>query len=41
VGRNPRYAILYRVQTAKKPETRVRRIAELVKKLAGREKIHP
>ena len=36
-----RYAILHRIQTAKKPETRARRIAEFVRMLAGREKLHP
>ncbi|MDQ3698866.1 MAG: YdeI/OmpD-associated family protein [Gemmatimonadota bacterium] len=36
-----RYAILYRVQTAKKEETRQRRIAELVAMLARHETIHP
>lgn len=36
-----RYAILWRVQTAKKPETRQRRITELVAMLKRREKIHP
>jgi uncharacterized protein YdeI (YjbR/CyaY-like superfamily) len=36
-----RYAILHRVQTAKKPETRARRIAELVQMLARREKLYP
>lgn len=36
-----RYAILYRVQTAKKPETRARRISELVAMLARGETIHP
>lgn len=36
-----RYAILHRVQTAKKLETRARRITEFVKMLARREKIHP
>ena len=39
-GRN-RYAILYRVQEAKKPETRARRIATFVTMLANGEKIHP
>ena len=34
-----RYAILHRVQTAKKPETRARRIAQFVKMLAQRQKI--
>ncbi|HXS15705.1 MAG TPA: YdeI/OmpD-associated family protein, partial [Polyangiaceae bacterium] len=36
-----RYAVLWRVQTAKKPETRQKRIAELVAKLARGEKVHP
>ena len=36
-----RYAVLYRVQTAKKPEARARRIAELVAMLARGETIHP
>jgi uncharacterized protein YdeI (YjbR/CyaY-like superfamily) len=35
-----RYAVLYRVQTAKTPETRARRVAQLVAMLARREKIH-
>jgi uncharacterized protein YdeI (YjbR/CyaY-like superfamily) len=36
-----RYAVLWRVQTAKKPETRARRIAVLVAMLARGEKLHP
>jgi uncharacterized protein YdeI (YjbR/CyaY-like superfamily) len=36
-----RYAVLWRVQTAKKPETRARRIAQLVAMLAAGEKLHP
>lgn len=36
-----RYAILWRIQTAKKPETRARRIEQLVAMLARGEKIHP
>jgi uncharacterized protein YdeI (YjbR/CyaY-like superfamily) len=36
-----RYAILHRVQTAKKPETRARRIAEFVLMLERGEKLHP
>ena len=36
-----RYAILYRVQTAKKPETRQRRITEFVAMLARGETLHP
>jgi uncharacterized protein YdeI (YjbR/CyaY-like superfamily) len=35
-----RYAILYRVQTAKKPETRQRRITELVEMLSRHAVIH-
>jgi uncharacterized protein YdeI (YjbR/CyaY-like superfamily) len=36
-----RYAVLYRVQDAKKPETRARRIEKYVAMLAAREKLHP
>ena len=36
-----RYAILYRVQTAVKPETRARRIAEFVAMLQRGETLHP
>ncbi len=36
-----RYAILWRIQTAKKAETRARRIRDLVAMLARREKLHP
>lgn len=36
-----RYAILYRVQDAKRPETRARRIAKFVTMLANGEKLHP
>ena len=36
-----RYAVLFRVQTAKKPETRARNIARFVEMLARDEKIHP
>jgi uncharacterized protein YdeI (YjbR/CyaY-like superfamily) len=36
-----RYAVLYRVQTAAKPETRARRIARLVAMLAEGRTIHP
>jgi uncharacterized protein YdeI (YjbR/CyaY-like superfamily) len=36
-----RYAILFRIQTARRPETRARRIAELVAMLERNEKIHP
>lgn len=36
-----RYAVLWRVQTAKKPETRARRIETLVAMLARGEKLHP
>ncbi len=36
-----RYTILYRVQSAKKPETRAKRIEKFVTMLANGEKIHP
>jgi uncharacterized protein YdeI (YjbR/CyaY-like superfamily) len=36
-----RYAILFRIQTAKKAETRSRRIRQLVEMLARQEKLHP
>ncbi|RDV00897.1 YdeI/OmpD-associated family protein [Trinickia dinghuensis] len=39
-GRN-RYAILFRIQNAKKPETRVRKIEEFIGMLSRGETIHP
>ena len=36
-----RYAVLYRIETAKRPETRARRVEELVAMLARGETIHP
>lgn len=36
-----RYAILYRLNDARRPETRVRRIAEFVAMLARGETLHP
>ena len=36
-----RYAILWRIGQAKKPETRVARIAKFVEMLANHEKLHP
>ena len=36
-----RYAILYRVNDAKRPETRARRIAQFVEMLAKGEKLYP
>jgi uncharacterized protein YdeI (YjbR/CyaY-like superfamily) len=36
-----RYAILYRIQDAKRPETRARRIAKFVAMLEAHEKVHP
>ncbi len=36
-----RYAILYRIQDAKKPETRARRIAKYVEMLVERKKLYP
>ena len=34
------YSIVYRLQTAKKPETRARRIEQIVERLARGEKFH-
>lgn len=39
-GQN-RYAVLFRIQTAKKAETRARRIQQFVDMLAREEKLHP
>ena len=36
-----RYAILYRIQNAKKPETRARKIGEFIDMLNRGETIHP
>jgi len=36
-----RYAVLFRIQTAKKAETRARKIREFVEMLERRQKIHP
>lgn len=36
-----RYAFLYRIQTAKKPETRSARIQKFIEMLANNEKFHP
>jgi uncharacterized protein YdeI (YjbR/CyaY-like superfamily) len=36
-----RYAVLYRVQTAKKPETRARRIRQFIEMLERGEKLYP
>jgi uncharacterized protein YdeI (YjbR/CyaY-like superfamily) len=41
LNRVNRYAVLWRIQTAKKPETRVRKIEQLVAMLKRGEKIHP
>ncbi|MER6094427.1 YdeI/OmpD-associated family protein [Streptomyces sp. NPDC001728] len=41
LDRPNRYAILYRVQDAKRPETRARRIEKFVTMLANGEKPHP
>lgn len=40
LDRANRYAVLWRIQTAKKPETRARKIATLVEMLERNEKIH-
>jgi uncharacterized protein YdeI (YjbR/CyaY-like superfamily) len=36
-----RYAILFRIQTAKKDETRAKRIQQFIQMLENGEKIHP
>jgi uncharacterized protein YdeI (YjbR/CyaY-like superfamily) len=36
-----RYAVLYRIQTVKKAETRSRKIQQFVEMLARSEKLHP
>jgi len=36
-----RYAILFRIQTAKKPETRLKRIQRFIEMLENNEKLHP
>ncbi|HET7566865.1 MAG TPA: YdeI/OmpD-associated family protein [Gaiellaceae bacterium] len=41
LSRRNRYAILYRIATAKRPETRARRIQQLVEMLSRGETIHP
>jgi uncharacterized protein YdeI (YjbR/CyaY-like superfamily) len=41
LDRNNRYAILYRIQEARRPETRDRRIAKFVAMLAEGRKLHP
>lgn len=41
LNRSNRYAILYRIQTAKRPETRARRIEKFVAMLARNEKLYP
>ncbi len=41
IDRTNRYAILYRLQSAKKPETRAKRIETFIDMLARGEKIHP
>ena len=36
-----RYAILFRIQTAKKPETRSARISTFIEMLSNNQKLHP
>ena len=40
LDRANRYAVLFRIQTAKKPETRVRKIQEFIQMLKRRERLH-
>lgn len=41
LGSANRYAILWRIQTAKRPETRARKIGEFIRMLERNEKLHP
>jgi len=41
LGSQNRYAILHRIQTAVRPETRARRIAEFIGMLVRKETLHP
>jgi uncharacterized protein YdeI (YjbR/CyaY-like superfamily) len=41
LNRHNLYAVIYRLQTAKRPETRTRRIQTFVARLAKGEKFHP
>ena len=41
LDRTNRYAITWRLQTAKRPETRARRLATIMEMLAAGKKIHP
>jgi len=41
LSRGNRYAILFRIQTAKRAETRQKRIRDFIQRLKRREKIHP
>jgi uncharacterized protein YdeI (YjbR/CyaY-like superfamily) len=41
LDRANRYAVLWRIQTAKKAETRARKIQQLIEMLEREEKIHP
>ena len=41
LDRGNRYAILWRIQTVKKAETRARKIREFIEMLERGEKIHP
>lgn len=41
LNRQNRYAIYYRIQTAKKPETRKARVDKFIEMLANNQKLHP
>jgi uncharacterized protein YdeI (YjbR/CyaY-like superfamily) len=41
LDRGNRYAVLFRIQTAKKADTRAKRIEQFVQMLARNEKVHP
>jgi uncharacterized protein YdeI (YjbR/CyaY-like superfamily) len=41
LDRGNRYAVLFRIQTAKKADTRMKRIRQFIEMLEKNEKIHP
>jgi len=40
-NRSNRYSILFRLETARKPETRQRRITEMVERMRNKQLYHP
>ncbi len=41
LDRGNRYAVLFRIQTVKKPETRMKRIQQFIEMLEKHERVHP